>query len=568
MSRLAHHAAVALLVFSPCALAAAANPEAAACYQLILHDPPRWITSGAAWDPENKRLLLVDPTTDRVVSYNLLVGEGETVSELSADLRPVKIARAGDGFLLELADGSMLSLDRRLAVTEKNLDAKLSPTSRTSLFQWASAKPGTFAAFASVVHDQYGFYSSQNNSPLQLLLPADEHQKDFFSLGYPFLAADSETKTTFFLSMAKHPTLYRVKNGKAEKLSAALPPQYATRPDFKSPPVTGPSSAIARFAELETFSIPAGLYAQDGYLYLLTREPAGKDETAWWLYQIDPAGAGRVRGSVRLPSNAPHLTVIPTPDRGWMLIERGKVELVGKHQEQKIGPVVVVSNAAIRSLSAPTSCPVGGGILWADQMHSRALFVPAPLVASGMALPVDDSSQSHLDLRRIGEPKGASPCDFLEPSMGQGTLSNASDLKNLVISSPVAVVGKILSTEPGWDARLRHVVTKVNLEVTHSLKGPLNVGGQVDFLSPGGSMFLADKRVCTSPRKGFYQPRVGDEIVVAAEPSTADSRLLESPYVFPLSRGKIQPEPYPALLSEQKPLALSKLVVLSPNGAY
>jgi len=69
------------------------------------------------------------------------------------------------------------------------------------------------------------------------------------------------------------------------------------------------------------------------------------------------------------------LTVIPTPDRGWMLVERGKVgfDPVQRRQTQKVGPVVVVSNAAIQafqSLSSPNSRPPGGGILWADQGRS------------------------------------------------------------------------------------------------------------------------------------------------------------------------------------------------------
>jgi hypothetical protein len=566
MPRLAHHCAIALMLLSPCSLMAA-DQQAASCYRLDLQDPPSWITSGATWDRENERLLMVDPVRDRIVSYNLL-GEQDTISNLTPGIRPVKIARSNDGFLLELADGSMLSLDRRLAVTDRNLAAKLSPSTKTSLYQWAAGASGRFVAFAAMVHDetvQYGFFRAQGNSGLQFLLPADEHQKDFFLLGYPYIANNGDE--TFFLSMAKHPAIYRVSDGKAEKLQNALPRKYATRPDFSTPLMTGPSSAVARYAELETLSIPAGLYAQNGYLYLLTREPAVEGKTTWWLYQIDPAGAGSVLGRVRLPTSANHLTVIPTPDRGWMFTERGKVELdpSRQHQKQKVGPVVVISNAAIRSLSVPTSCPEGGGILWANETHSRALFVPEALVASSMMIPVDLYSQKHLDLRRSEEPKNASPCDFLEPSMGQGTLPDASRLEDLVTSSQIAVVGKIVSTEPGWDARLRRVVTKVTLEVERPLKGGLKTGNKTDFLSPGGSMRLADKRVCTSPRRGFYQPRVGDEIVISAKPSASDSRLLESPYVFPLSGGKVQPEPYPALRAEQKPLLLSKLLELSNN---
>jgi hypothetical protein len=145
--------------------------------------------------------------------------------------------------------------------------------------------------------------------------------------------------------------------------------------------------------------------------------------------------------------------------------------------------------------------------------------------------------------------------------MGQGTLPDASRLEELVASSPVAVAGKIVSVEPGWDARLRRVVTKVSLKVSRSLKGSLMVGSQVDFLSPGGSMKVAGKRVCTSPRKEFYQPKVGDKVLVSAERSSVNRSLLEIPYVFPLSADdNVQPEPYPALTVEQKPVPLSELL--------
>jgi len=79
--------------------------------------------------------------------------------------------------------------------------------------------------------------------------------------------------------MAKHPTLYRVSDGKAERCNV-LPKKNTLCPDATTP-MTGPHNAPMRFAELETFSIPAGLYAQNGYLYLLTREPASGGKTTW-----------------------------------------------------------------------------------------------------------------------------------------------------------------------------------------------------------------------------------------------------------------------------------------------
>src|SRR5262249_14377658 len=122
--------------------------------------------------------------------------------------------------------------------------------------------------------------------------------------------------------------------------------------------------------------------------------------------------------------------------------------------------------------------------------------------------------------------------------------------------------------EPGWDAREWHVVTKVTLEVQQPIKGALKAGNKIDFLSPGGSMRLAGKSVCTSPRSGFYQPRFGDRIVVAAGLSAGDSRLLEAPYVFRLDRNTIQPEPYPALRAEQGPLLLDRLLDSSSTGTF
>lgn len=550
----------ALFLVSLCPLVAA-DQQAVSCYRLDLQGPPTWISSGATWDKERQRFLVVDPVSDQVVAYNLQ-GERQTISQLDRGLRPVKIARSSDGFVVEVANGSMLSFDRRFAMTGGRNNAKLSPPDDASLYQWVSDGSGGLVAFAAVGRGnaQHGFFRVQKNSKLQLLLEAeDELQKNFYLLGYPYIA--DLAGETFFVSMSARPALYRVRNGKAEKLND-LPGKYGIRPQLRTS-MTGAPSAVLRFAELETFSMPAGLYAaQDGFLYLLTREPAGEGKTKWLLHQIE-AKTGNFLGWVRLPTSANHLTVIPTPDRGWLFIEKGKVVLTADkkhHANDKLGPLVVISNDAIRSLSPVTSCPVGGGIIWADEKHRRPLFIPQALLASGMALPLKFSLQDHLDLRLLGRPRGASTCDYLEPSIGQGTLPDASDLKDLVTSSPVAVVGKIVRTEPGWDVRLRHVVTKVHLEVTVPLKGTFTIGSKIDFLSPGGSMRLADKDLCTTPRKEFYQPRVGDEVVVSAEPSVANPRLLESPYVFPLSEGKVQPEPYPDLLPEQKPILLSTLL--------
>ena len=173
---------------------------------------------------------------------------------------------------------------------------------------------------------------------------------DFYLVGYSYLATLGDD--VYFVLMDKHPAIYRVSPGstKLEKLKS-FPAEYQVLPDFRTPPARGPKSAPARFAELETFSMPAGLYSQDGMLYLLTRKPDGKAQTAWWLYKIDPR-KDEVVGRVKLPTTANHLTLVPT-EESWFAIERGPVEA---QQHQQIRSMVAIPSAAISSLLVPATC--------------------------------------------------------------------------------------------------------------------------------------------------------------------------------------------------------------------
>ena len=74
----------------------------------------------------------------------------------------------------------------------------------------------------------------------------------------------------------------------------------------------------------------AGIYAQDGMLYLLTRRPGGKAKTAWWLFQIVPKkDVSLGRGQL---TTVNHLTVMPG-ERSWYIFENGQVE---PFQPQKV----------------------------------------------------------------------------------------------------------------------------------------------------------------------------------------------------------------------------------------
>lgn len=69
---------------------------------------------------------------------------------------------------------------------------------------------------------------------------------------------------------------------------------------------------------LEAGSYPAGLYADRDSLYVLVRDATG-DAVVWDLHRIDPE-QDAVVGKVRLPTNAPHVGLIPGR-RYWLLQE-------------------------------------------------------------------------------------------------------------------------------------------------------------------------------------------------------------------------------------------------------
>ena len=72
------------------------------------------------------------------------------------------------------------------------------------------------------------------------------------------------------------------------------------------------------WAAQEASSYPAGLYGDEDSLYVLMRDATG-DTVAWDLHRIDPE-LDTVVGKLRLPTNAPHVSLLPG-SRYWLLLE-------------------------------------------------------------------------------------------------------------------------------------------------------------------------------------------------------------------------------------------------------
>ena len=72
------------------------------------------------------------------------------------------------------------------------------------------------------------------------------------------------------------------------------------------------------WAAQEASSYPAGLYGDEDSLYVLIRDATG-DAVVWDLHRIDPE-LDAVVGKLRLPTNAPHVSLLPG-SRYWVLEE-------------------------------------------------------------------------------------------------------------------------------------------------------------------------------------------------------------------------------------------------------
>lgn len=100
---------------------------------------------------------------------------------------------------------------------------------------------------------------------------------------------------------------------------------------------------------LEAGSYPAGLYADRDSLYILMRDATG-DAVVWDLHRIDP-GHDALVGRVRLPTNAPHVGLLPG-HRYWLLQE------ATSGVEDPLRPpirLLLLDAAAIRA-GEPVSC--------------------------------------------------------------------------------------------------------------------------------------------------------------------------------------------------------------------
>ena len=99
---------------------------------------------------------------------------------------------------------------------------------------------------------------------------------------------------------------------------------------------------------LEASSYPAGLYADRDALYVLMRDATGEG-VVWDLHRVDPE-LDAVVGKLRLPTNAPHVGLLPGR-RYWVLLEASSGL---EHPRRPPIRLLLLSSAAIRAGEVPS----------------------------------------------------------------------------------------------------------------------------------------------------------------------------------------------------------------------
>ena len=336
----------------------ASPAHGADCRVIELQGNLGWISS-ATWVPSLSSVVVVNSFSSEVRAYspdgsyfvpeNIELGSPEPVIG--------SIGKAGDGFLLRSLGDKFFRLRDTLAVRDaKDFSAfnLKTTTGIGSIYQWSAGSTQVFA-FGSLVKEgggfDLGFFSTPIENPAAARMVKPFERGDYYTLGNPYtvsLGADF-----FFLLMGKEVHLYRQGKEGLPRDLGPLPKDFRSAPDFKTP-MSGPSSAKARFEEIETLSIPAGIYSQGGELYLLARNPGRDNKTQWNLHRLD-TNTGRVTGSVRLPTSSSHVTLVPSPD-AWYVFERGRI--IGPNQRQAITRMLSINAAAIRVMEMPKDCIV------------------------------------------------------------------------------------------------------------------------------------------------------------------------------------------------------------------
>jgi len=334
--------------------AAVAQPTPQEWKRVALDAQPAWLSS-AAWsrgsdlylaDSLRRQLLRIgeDGALQDVVPRFIPAGDGGYLHVQSSPAGEV-VAEDGAG-KLSFDVGSALSVATNLAGRETSYGELM------SVFQWALLGDREVLAVANLLGDD----GKWRSAIVRLAMAGEQVDvvhwigmqdpwSNLYRVGIPAVAAIGSVG--YFLALEEDPIgLYEAPRGELPHRLATLP---ALRSGFRDE--LNRHMALDRtaglFQLLEKGSLPAGLFSQGDALFLLERAvAAGADRASWQLVRLDPR-SGQALFSIRVPSTAHHLTVVPGDSR-WAFFEKGAVESFGR---QSVPSMLLVSSSLLRGVN-------------------------------------------------------------------------------------------------------------------------------------------------------------------------------------------------------------------------
>lgn len=311
-----------------------------------------WVTSGV-W------------LEDRLVVVDVLRKEGEQILQLVLDeeprfepleelakqvKRPSQIHQTVDGIFIEdemekaifrYSRRDFQQQERIITRRERFLDEE--GVALTGIYDWQPWGAGilAFGDIKTVEDGQpdrwesgYVYFDEQGREQIFTRISLQSPTRNLYLLNMSYIGVIDEN-TAYVLIMDDIPKIGEVRRDTdGIRVLSKFPKKFKSCPQLeRRSEWTGPERATHHYAALEESTMPGGLFGLDGRLLLLGREPLGTDRrVAWSLIEVRPEDGSAMGVAARLNTTHSHLTLVPRPDEGWVVIEKDAVENIGQTQ--------------------------------------------------------------------------------------------------------------------------------------------------------------------------------------------------------------------------------------------
>lgn len=216
-----------------------------------------------------------------------------------------------------------------------------------------------------------------------------------------------------------------------------------------------------------------------------------------------------------------------------------------------------------------------GKILWANKEKQRAMFIPQSLLQRPLdELPLDESSlrglEHRLEVQRHPElfpedlPAGrVAKCRQRSTPSSMGSASKTMDLATLLVGKDVVWIGTIVDLESGVDPRLVAAVEAAYVRLDEIVRlrpgarAPSSQWPMVKMFG-GARVSIGGTVLCDEELPGFYQPRVGDRLLLGGTVLPEEPRVFQGE-VFPLEGNTVRLQPFSFLEPDSGPRDLGAL---------